>query len=87
MQAWFHDADPLADKLTSVFNLIAAGQVPASIVPLLTAGRGVAIPKPVGVWFRPVVVGSIILRFIGTAVRQDYGFLLLNRSRFNLRLD
>ena len=66
MQAWFHDADPLAEKLTAVFNLIAAGQVPTSIVPLLTAGRGVAIPKPAGVGLRPVVVGSIILRFVGT---------------------
>jgi len=66
MQAWFFAADTLAEKLTELFNRIAAGQVPASIVPLLTAGRGVAIPKPGGVGLRPVVVGSILLRFVGT---------------------
>ena len=66
MQAWFHDADPLAEKLTAVFNRIAAGQVPAKVIPLLAAGRGVAIPKPEGVGLRPVVVGNIILRFVGT---------------------
>jgi len=66
LQAWFFAADTLAEQLTELFNRIAAGQVPASIVPLLTAGRGVAIPKPGGVGLRPVVVGSILLRFVGT---------------------
>ena len=36
MQAWFFAADTLAEQLTELFNRIAAGQVPASIVPLLT---------------------------------------------------
>ena len=66
MQAWFHESDSLAENLTTLFNRIAAGRVPASIIPLLTAGRGVAIPKPSGVGLRPVVVGNIILRFVGT---------------------
>ena len=66
MQAWFYAADTLAEQLTELFNRIAAGQVPASIVPLLTAGRDVAIPKPGGVGLRPVAVGSILLRFVGT---------------------
>jgi len=62
MQAWFFAADTLADQLTELFNRIAAGQVPAPIVPLLTAGRGVVIPKPGGVGLR----GSILLRIVGT---------------------
>ena len=45
MQAWFVAADTLAEQLTELFNRIAAGQVPASIVPLLTAGRGVPSPN------------------------------------------
>ena len=35
-------------------------------MPLLTAGRGVAILKPGGAGLLPVVVGSILLRFVGT---------------------
>jgi hypothetical protein len=66
MQAWFSAEDSLAEKITSLFNLIAAGKVPSTIIPLLTAGRGVALPKASGVGLRPVVVGSIILRFVGT---------------------
>jgi len=66
MQAWFYQSDSLAENLTTLFNRIAAGRVPASIIPLLTAGRGVAIPKPSGIGLRPVVVGNIILRFVGT---------------------
>ena len=66
MQAWFSAEDSLAEKITSLFNLIAAGKVPPTIIPLLTAGRGVALPKASGVGLRPVVVGSIILRFVGT---------------------
>jgi len=64
--AWFSAEDSLAEKITSLFNLIAAGKVPPTIIPLLTAGRGVALPKASGVGLRPVVVGSIILRFVGT---------------------
>ena len=45
MQAWFVAADTLAEQLTELFNRIAAGQVPASIVPFLTAGRGLVIPN------------------------------------------
>ena len=51
----------------SIFvDRIAAGRVPASIIPLLTAGRGVAIPKPSGTGLRTVVVWNIILRFVGS---------------------
>jgi len=66
MQAWFHESDSLADNLTTLFYRITAGRIPASIIPLLTAGRGVAIPKPSRIGLRPVVVGNIILRFVGT---------------------
>jgi len=66
MQAWFYQSDSLAENLTTLFNRIAAGRVPASIIPLLTAGRGLAIPKPSGIGLRPVVVGNIILRFVGS---------------------
>jgi len=66
MQAWFFAADTLAEQLTELFNRIAASQVPAPIVPLLTAGRGAAIPKPGGAGLRPVAVGSILMRFVGT---------------------
>ena len=55
IQAWLYEPDSLAENLT-----------PASIIPLLTAGRGVAIPKPSGIGLRPVVVGSTTLRFAGT---------------------
>ena len=66
MQAWFYQPDSLAENLAALFNRIAAGRVPAPIIPLLTAGRGVAIPKPSGIGLRPVVVGSIVLRFVGS---------------------
>jgi len=65
MQAWCAE-DSLAEKITSLFILIAAGKVPPTNIPLLTAGRGVALPEAPGVGLPPVVVGSIILRFVGT---------------------
>ena len=66
MQAWFSAEDSPAEKITSLFNFIAAGKVPPTITPLLTAGRGVALPRASGVGLQPVVVGSIIMRFVGT---------------------
>ena len=89
MQAWFNEPDSLAENLTSLFNRIAAGRVPASIIPLLTAGRGVAIPKPSGIGLRPVVVGSIILRFVGTLALDQTSArspsFFWNRSRCSSR--
>ena len=58
MQAWFSSCDSLG-SLAALFNRIAADCVPAPIVPLLTAGRGAAIPRPSGVGLRPVVVGNM----------------------------
>lgn len=47
-------------------NRIAAGDVPHCIVGLLTAGRGVVIPKDEVGGLRPFVVGHILLRFVGS---------------------
>jgi hypothetical protein len=46
---------------------VAAGNVPPSIVPLLTAGRGVGIPKNDKGELRPIVIGNVLLRLIGSA--------------------
>ena len=45
LRVWFSEPDSIADDLTEVINLVAAGKVPPNIVPLLTAGRGIGIPK------------------------------------------
>ena len=89
MQAWFYQSNSLAENLTTLFNRIAAGRVPASIIPLLTAGRGVAIPKPSGIGLRPVAVGSIVLRFVGTLAlvqkSAEITKFFWNRSRCSSR--
>lgn len=45
LSAWLHEDDDLTRQLVSLLNRIAAGAVPPAIVGLLTAGRGVVIPK------------------------------------------
>jgi hypothetical protein len=67
LRTWFSEADSIADDLTAVINLIAAGKVPNRIIPLLTAGRGIALPKNDKGDLRPIVIGYVILRLIGSA--------------------
>ena len=66
LRSWFAQHDSISDSLTAVINLIAAGQVPLSVLPLLNAGRGVAIPKNEAGDIRPIVVGNILPRLIGS---------------------
>lgn len=66
LRCWFDQPDEVSDSLTQVINLITAGKVPRSIVPLLNAGRGVAIPKNEEGDLRPIVVGYVLMRLIGS---------------------
>ena len=66
LRSWFIDHDQISDSLTQVINLIAGGQVPPSIAPLLNAGRGVAIPKNEAGDLRPIVVGHVLTRLVGS---------------------
>ena len=45
LSAWLHEDDDLTRQLVLLLNRIAAVAVPPAIVGLLTAGRGVVIPK------------------------------------------
>ena len=47
-------------------NNIIASKVPPSIIPLLTAARGLAIPKDEEGNLRPIAVGSVLLRFVAS---------------------
>ena len=67
LRVWFSEPDAIADDLTAVINLVASGKVPPSIVPLLTAGRGIGIPKNDKGELRPIVIGNVLLRLIGSA--------------------
>ena len=42
MQAWFHEPDSLAENLAASFNRIAAGRVPASIIPCSPLGEALS---------------------------------------------
>ena len=66
LRSWFSDFDGISDSLVAVINLIAAGKVPPTVTPFLNAGRGVAIPKNEAGDLRPIVVGHILLRLIGS---------------------
>ena len=68
--AWFHEDDAMSETLTTVLNLIAAGTVPKSTVRLLTAGRGLCAPKDEKGGLRPIVVGAVLLRLIGSLALQ-----------------
>ena len=79
LRSWFAEHDEISENSTAVINLIAAGRIPDSVNQLFIAGRGVAIPKNDKGDLRPIVVGHVILRLIGSvAVRhlsadiQDY---------------
>ena len=61
-------------QLTAVVNLLAQGQVPAPVAPVLAGAALVALPKPGG-GVRPIAVGEILRRLTGKClmglVRQD----------------
>jgi hypothetical protein len=67
---WFHEDDKLSALLTKLLNRIAAGNVPESVVQLLIAGRGICIPKDEKGGLRPIVVGSVIMRLVGSLAIQ-----------------
>ena len=71
MRCWFSDHDVISDDLTSILNLIASGDVPPTIVPLLLAGRGVAVPKDDEGGLRPIVIGHVLLRLIGSLALSE----------------
>ena len=52
--------------VVDVLNLLAAGKVPAPVAELLNAGRGVCAPKDEEGNVRPIVVGSVFLRLLGS---------------------
>jgi hypothetical protein len=66
LRSWFFAEDPTSDALTAVLNLIVRGEVPPSIVPLLNAGRGIAVPKNEKGDLRPIVIGHVLLRLLGS---------------------
>ena len=69
---WFHADDALSLSLTRIINHIAAGKVPNPIVQLLIAGRGICIPKDEKGGLRPIVVGSVLMRLVGSlAIRKE----------------
>jgi hypothetical protein len=84
LRAWFYDHDTISDDLTAVLNLMVAGKIPKSVVPLFTAGRGIAIPKNENGDLRPIVVGHILLRLIGslavTSLSEDINNFFLKPS-------
>ena len=66
LKLWFSDVDPTSKALTIFFNLILAGKVPDDAASLLIAGRGVVIPKDELGGLRPIVVGHVIIRLVGS---------------------
>jgi hypothetical protein len=63
---------------------MVAGKIPKSVVPLFTAGRGIAIPKNEKGDLRPIVVGHVLLRLIGslavTSLSEDINNFFLKPS-------
>ena len=64
--SWFHEDDELSQLILKWLNRMAANNVPAAIVDLLTSGRGVVLPKDEKGGLRPIVVGNILLRLLGS---------------------
>ena len=71
LRTWFFTHDSISDDLTAVLNLIMAGEVPTSILPLLTAGRGIAVPKNEKGDLRPIVIGHVFLRLLGSLALSE----------------
>ena len=66
LRFWFHEPDNTSDDLTLILNHVAAWKVPIALVPLFTAGLGIAIPKNDKGDLRPIVIGHVLLRLIGS---------------------
>jgi hypothetical protein len=75
---WFTAKDEISENLTAVINLIVAGQVPVSVKHLFVDGRGVAVPKNDKGDLRPIVVGHVLLRFIGSVAVRHLSADILN---------
>ena len=66
LRTWFDEDDAATDHFVAATNNIIANKVPPSIIPLLTAARGLAIPKDEEGNLRPIAVGSVLLRFVAS---------------------
>ncbi len=64
--SWFLEKDEISNDVTKVLNLISTVTVPGSIKPLQVAGRGIVIPNNEAGDLRPIVIGHVILRLIGS---------------------
>jgi len=70
LKCWFSKNDLLAQALTRVLNMIAAGKVSPEGCCLINASRGVGVPKDELGDLRPVAVGHLLLRLIGSLALQ-----------------
>ena len=66
LRTWFDEDDAATDHFVAATNNLIANKVPPSIIPLLTAARGLAIPKDEEGNLRPIAVGSVLLRFVAS---------------------
>jgi hypothetical protein len=66
MKIWFSKNDLLSESLTRVLNMIAAGEVSDEGRVFLNASRGVGVPKDDLGDIRPVAVGHMLLRLVGS---------------------
>ena len=71
LRSWFSDHDCISDDLTDVINLMVAGCIPKTILPFLNTGRGVVIPKNEQGELRPIVLGHILQRLIGSLAMSE----------------
>ena len=65
-KTWFLKNDLLSESLTKVINRIGSGDVSAEGKIFLNSSRGVGIPKDEKGDLRPIAVGHILLRIIGS---------------------
>ena len=66
LKLWFSKNDFLSESLTRIINMIAAGDVSTEAQELLNASRGIGIPKDDEGNLRPIAVGHLLLRLIGS---------------------
>ena len=71
IRLWLAQVDPLSRNLAAVFNTILCGDVPPHFREMLVTSRLILIPKSDGESFRPIAIGSCLLRFLcSTALRS-----------------
>ena len=61
------------DSLLSVCNTIASGDVPHTIIPLLSASKLIALPKT-GSGVRPIAIGEVFRRLTAKTICQQKSF-------------